>query len=99
MTKETLERANELEKEIRGLRNRLEALEDTICHEQERNEKGEEPGELRYTSRGRVETSGAVYPSGVVIVFHGIDVLEVLKTEKIRLGQKLIELEKEFREL
>lgn len=99
MTKETLERAKELEQEISVLRNKIETVEDIICHEQERNEKGEKPGELRYTSRGKVETSRVVYPSGVVHIFKTINVLELLKIEKVRLNQKLIELEEEFREL
>ena len=99
MTKETLERANELEKEIRGLRNRIETLEDVIRHEQELSEKGEHPGEIQYTSCRRIETPKCVYPNGVVLVFQAIDVLEMLKTEKVRLNQKLIELEEEFREL
>lgn len=99
MTKETLERANELEKEISGLRNRLKTLEDVIRHEQELSEKGEDPGEIRYMSNRRIETPECIYPSGVVLAFKAIDVLELLKTEKVRLNQKLIELEEEFREL
>lgn len=99
MTKETLERAKELEQEISELRNKIEMLEDVICHEQERSEKGEKPGELRYTSRGKVETSRVVYPSGAICILKTINVVELLKTEKVRLNQKLIELEEEFREL
>ena len=99
MTKETLDRANELEKEIRDLERRIETLEDVICYEQERNERGEKPGELKYTSRGKIETSRVVYPNGVATMFQTINVLELLKTEKVRLDQKLIELEKEFKEL
>ncbi len=99
MTKETLERANELEKEISGLNNRIKTLEDVIRHEQELSEKGEDPGEIRYTSNRRIETSECIYPNGVVLVFKTIDVLEMLKTEKVRLNQKLIELEEEFDKL
>ncbi len=99
MTKETLERANELEKEIRGLKNRIKTLEDVIRHEQELSEKGEDPGEIRYQSNRRIETPECIYPNGVVLEFKAIDVLEMLKTEKVRLGHKLIELEKEFDKL
>lgn len=99
MTKETLERANELEKEISDVRRRLVTLGDLICHEQELSEKGEHPGEIQYASCRRIETPKCVYPNGAVIVFKTISVLEMLETEKARLNQKLIELEEEFREL
>lgn len=99
MTKETLDRANELEKEISGLENRLKTLEDVIRHEQELSEKGEDPGEIRYTSSRRIETPECIYPNGVVLVFQTISALELLKTERVRLIQKVNELEKEFREL
>lgn len=99
MTKETLERAKELEQEISELRRRIETLEDIICHEQECSEKGEQSGEIKYATSRRIETSRYVYPSGTVLAFKTINVLELLKTEKVRLNQKLIELEEEFREL
>ena len=99
MTKETLDRANELEKEISGLRNKIEALEDVIRHEQELSEKGEDAGEIRYTSNRRIETPKCIYPNGAVIVFKTINVLDLLTIEKVRLNQRLIELEKEFEEL
>ena len=99
MTKETLERANELEKAINDLRSRLETLDDIICHEQERSEKGEKSGEIKYATTRRIEGPKYTYPSGTVLVFKTFDVIEMLKTEKVRLNQKLIELEEEFEEL
>ena len=99
MTKETLERAKELEQEISELRRRIETLDDIICHEKERSAKDEDSGEIKYATSRRIEGPKYVYPSGTVLVFKTFDVLELLKTERAGLNQRLIELEEEFREL
>ena len=99
MTKEAIERGYELLKELERIKERIETLDDLIGYERERIEEGERGGVIQYDTRGRIETPVAVYPEGTNFKFETISIVELLKTEKVRLSCEMSRLEEELKAL